>query len=485
MPDDHRDAILDLTKGASLEQTADRYVKPYFETAGDGRDLFRRVFLRNLAANPLRFAFEIPVLKRNGWMADDDDAHIAEALLAGGPNDPKAPAIAEGYAKEGEAGSAIDLCRRAMAAAKDDPLAFPPREFRKVAAALVKVEAFGEAFSLLVEAADFSQRRLLTEDAYLLEGAAAYHARLLARDGGSLAGVHLSAQAREALGGSPSPYRFLNAARGFYGYGEFLHKAGEDGKATLCIQLAHLAGEIHRRAEGGQPPPSVNPAFDARSLLAAWSGGIGDADPIIGFGSEWRFSAGHQRPPGGWTQPEFAAADWESGAAPIGYGDDDLRTKFAKSKGGRSVLHLFAVRDFEIADPAAAGPLLAAVIRDDGLVLYLNGMEVARENIPDLPLVGETHALWAIGGDMERVPVLVPLPADLLKPGKNRLAAEVHQFDENSTDLAFDLSLLKNATDPMAGAAELTDEALSAGLGEAWTKVPEALRKEILASPIR
>ncbi len=79
---------------------------------------------------------------------------------------------------------------------------------------------------------------------------------------------------------------------------------------------------------------------------------------------------------------------------------------------------------------------------DDGAVVYLNGEEVARINMPEGYTDEDLHAYTAKGSFMEGFEPLY-LNSDALREGKNVLAVEVHQVSRGSQDLYFDMELLR------------------------------------------
>jgi hypothetical protein len=77
-------------------------------------------------------------------------------------------------------------------------------------------------------------------------------------------------------------------------------------------------------------------------------------------------------------------------------------------------------------------------IFDDGLVCYINGNEVARRYITADPVLYDTAATVTVG-DGETYTVTVP--ASSFVDGNNVIAVEVHQVNDVSTDLSFDMGL--------------------------------------------
>lgn len=77
--------------------------------------------------------------------------------------------------------------------------------------------------------------------------------------------------------------------------------------------------------------------------------------------------------------------------------------------------------------------------RDDGAVVYLNGIEIDRSSMPDDSIDYLTLANTASddGRDFHTIEV----PGNLFVEGDNVIAVEVHQSSDNSSDLQFDLEL--------------------------------------------
>jgi hypothetical protein len=98
---------------------------------------------------------------------------------------------------------------------------------------------------------------------------------------------------------------------------------------------------------------------------------------------------------------------------------------------------------FTVTNVAAYTNLTLRLLRDDGAVVYLNGTEVFRRNLPtNSPIQFNSPASSeAIGIDQTLHYFTAPLPAALLLAGTNVLAVEVHQFQAGGGDLNFDLAL--------------------------------------------
>ena len=90
---------------------------------------------------------------------------------------------------------------------------------------------------------------------------------------------------------------------------------------------------------------------------------------------------------------------------------------------------------FDVDGAQEARELFFQPVVEDGAVIYLNGVEILRHNLPTGILDAETPALNAQGLPFAAPPIR--LPVDLLRQGTNLLSAEVHVASEGPGDLTF------------------------------------------------
>lgn len=104
-------------------------------------------------------------------------------------------------------------------------------------------------------------------------------------------------------------------------------------------------------------------------------------------------------------------------------------------------------------DPARTELTLRHFI-DDGAVFYLNGQRWTSVNMPDDPPTSATRALRTVNDPSWSE--AVELPGDLLVPGTNVLAIEVHQAQANDTDMAFGVELTASESPLPPGSSRVT-----------------------------
>src|ERR1051325_795591 len=147
-----------------------------------------------------------------------------------------------------------------------------------------------------------------------------------------------------------------------------------------------------------------------------------------------------------WQQISFDDSAWFSGPAQLGYGDGDERTVVGYGPNSNfKYLTTYFRRAFTLSDPNSLAALTVRLLRDDGGIVYINGVEVFRSNMPEGFVNINTFASTTIpNADETRFfPKLID-PAVLVQ-GTNIIAVEIHQAAYNSSDISFDLDLVAAA----------------------------------------
>jgi len=160
---------------------------------------------------------------------------------------------------------------------------------------------------------------------------------------------------------------------------------------------------------------------------------------LVKAGSEWKFWHTEAAPSPNWSKVDFEDSAWKSGPAQLGYGDGDEVTKLFEGERAKPITAYFR-RAFEVPGNKYI-VLLVHLLRDDGAVVYINGAEVARDNMPEGPVTPQTLAATTVGGEGEGHWQTFSVPATALREGRNVIGVEVHQANASSSDLSFDLRL--------------------------------------------
>ncbi len=150
-----------------------------------------------------------------------------------------------------------------------------------------------------------------------------------------------------------------------------------------------------------------------------------------------------------WYEADYDDSDpllWFTGTGQFGYGDGDENTVVDNGQGGGAcsgatpcnITFLFR-SDFTVID--LPGDLIAEVTRDDGIRIYINGVEVFTDNLTG-PIDAATQADNALGGSDEDLVNSFVLPTTALVIGTNTIAVEIHNAGPTSSDVSFDLRLI-------------------------------------------
>jgi hypothetical protein len=164
---------------------------------------------------------------------------------------------------------------------------------------------------------------------------------------------------------------------------------------------------------------------------------------LLPAGSLWKYLDNGSNQGQAWRSNTFNDAGWSNGVAQLGYGDGDEVTtiSYGPSSTAKFITTYFR-RTFVISNIAQINPLGLRVLSDDGAVVYLNGAEVFRSNMPTGAVNHLTEALLSLSSPEEDTFIKTNLSTSGLIVGTNLIAAEIHQVSGSSSDLSFDLELL-------------------------------------------
>lgn len=184
-----------------------------------------------------------------------------------------------------------------------------------------------------------------------------------------------------------------------------------------------------------------------------------DEFDLLAGGSDWRYLDDGSDQGTAWRFPEFDDGDWETGSAPLGFPEDEERPEFGEietligygsDEDAKIALTYFRAEfDVEQADDIGNRGYVEFGV-DDGVILYLNGKEIMRFNMPETGEFGFEDYQGAVMDEyygsesrIERI-YLDETALSQLKDGRNVLSAQVHQGDRFSSDLYWDMELVVN-----------------------------------------
>lgn len=223
------------------------------------------------------------------------------------------------------------------------------------------------------------------------------------------------------------------------------------------LALSNLSAQVIRPFSLRYSNPSVrgNIVFVSNNIITA-SGNTSEAPPggtstnngsngvnidvdgsIFDYGSTWKYLDNNTRP-ANWQTSGYNDASWASGAGQLGYGDGDESTVISYgSNASNKYITSYFRKTINIPNPGLYTSFTMNVNYDDGFVVYVNGVEVNRTNMPAGAIAHGTLASSAV-----ETTVSFTVPTSSFLNGNNVIAVEMHQNSASSSDLSFDMSLV-------------------------------------------
>jgi hypothetical protein len=185
-------------------------------------------------------------------------------------------------------------------------------------------------------------------------------------------------------------------------------------------------------------------AIISTALLLSSAPCIHAAETLVPLGATWRYRDLGIDQGTAWRQTNFNDAAWPFGLSQLGFGDGDEMTMINIGPMGMRYPTIYFRHTFVVTNFQALTNLAVRLMRDDGGIVYLNGVEVFRSNMPDEPPQYMTLATSTVSGSDESAFYSGPIPLTPLRSGTNVIAVEIHQADAFSSDISFNLELLAN-----------------------------------------
>jgi hypothetical protein len=246
------------------------------------------------------------------------------------------------------------------------------------------------------------------------------------------------------------------------------NQRGGEVPTGFGLVLSNDRGKIYYTTDGSDPRL---PGGDINPDAIEFPGTIAD---FTGFsaGVDWKFYDDGDLGTA-WRAIDFDDSSWDEGLAPLGFGNINGTTIATQARPSSTHLTFYCRRNFEISGLSAITSASLQVQSDGGAVVYINGIEAARDNMPDGPisfLTGSTGD--GNEGDFDSL----SFDHTLLVEGTNTIAVEVHNSSPGSGDMVIDLGFggtRLNETTPIAINTTTTVRARNFDGGE-WSPLNEA-----------
>ena len=260
----------------------------------------------------------------------------------------------------------------------------------------------------------------------------------------------------------------------FFGLGETVHISinVKEGEGKIKLNEVTYDQPIQEQAYFKNLPIEFMPLPDLGYKFKEWKITKRESIqvPLIDQGAAWKYIDQGISPGVNWISDSFNDDSWSTGAAQLGYGEGDEQTiiNYGPDPNNKFITTYFR-KEFFVADTVGLSQLNGTILVDDGAVVYLNGLEVLRTNMPTGTISFSTLSL---GGTIENYFTPFTSPKGIIKPGNNFLAVEVHQNSGSSSDVSFDFSIqtirIGNAVEEVTPIALQQDTAYTDLMAEAY-----------------
>ena len=194
------------------------------------------------------------------------------------------------------------------------------------------------------------------------------------------------------------------------------------------------------------PPVTLKASAPAGYTFLGWAEKTGsdkEETMLLDKGSNWYYYDKGSLDGKNWNQASYNSFAWKQGAAPLGY-STRYSTPTTISYGGdanNKYITYYFRRNFNIdGDIPEDASFVLNYDLDDGMVVYVNGTEAGRDNMPGGTVTSSTVSVTYAGdspnsGSMN-------LDRKLFRKGQNLIAVEVHNNSNTSADIYWDANLV-------------------------------------------
>ena len=180
-------------------------------------------------------------------------------------------------------------------------------------------------------------------------------------------------------------------------------------------------------------PITLKAVAPAGYRFAGWAAtGASSSSTIFNQGSSWKYYGSGSLDGEAWTGADYSDGSWRSGETPIGYDYNNQHPEIVTGVQGYNPTYYFR-KTVDLSSVSADDIYTLDWIADDGFVVYVNGAEAGRYNMPSGTVSYSTYATTYAHSNPDAG--TMNLQASLFHSGTNVIAVELHNNASNSTDI--------------------------------------------------
>ena len=199
----------------------------------------------------------------------------------------------------------------------------------------------------------------------------------------------------------------------------------------LKVSHAYFNGQLFA-------PVSIEAKAPAGYTFAGWKQKATATNQIVKLSDTWKYYDKGEAP-ANWRTTGFNDSSWSSGTAPLGYGMTGVKTKVSYGSDAENKYPTTYFRSDTQAKtiklsstPTRSDVFLLNYQVDDGFVVYVNGQEAGRYNMPSGNITFNSYS----SSYAESTPLTgtLNISSSLFKSGDNVIAVEIHNNKASSSD---------------------------------------------------
>ena len=162
---------------------------------------------------------------------------------------------------------------------------------------------------------------------------------------------------------------------------------------------------------------------------------------VFGTGDTWNYYDEGSLDGETWMSTSYSDTKWKQGNAPLGYNKSGVATQldFGPDSNNKRPTYYFR-KSFNLTTaPSASDEFILDYTIDDGMIVYVNGVEAGRYNMPSGSVSYNDVSTTYANGNPDKGQMTIK--GSFFKRGKNVIAVEVHNNSLTSTDILWETSL--------------------------------------------
>jgi hypothetical protein len=192
-------------------------------------------------------------------------------------------------------------------------------------------------------------------------------------------------------------------------------------------------------------PATLRTEAPSSFTFEGWKMATTTENAIVDAGATWSYYDQGSLDGEDWTSPGYDTREWASGSAPLGYGKEvNTALDYGGDANNKYPTYYFRTNAALSAEPTSSTQISLSFVADDGFIIYVNGKEAGRYNMPAGQVSFNTFSTTDAKSNPDKG--TMKLNPTLFKMGYNTIAVEVHNNSARSSDILWQGTITCKAT---------------------------------------